>query len=173
MSEHADCAKNHEGAPDTTRYYKVFKGETCENEIKVFQYCEPINGDWSEYEESEEKCSDKCMKKYERTCTNPEPKYDGETCKGENFIYNFCDDGDCNMDCFEKSTNYPSNDIKSIFIEELDFSILKCQELCQANDDCIGFAMDTERCWLKDRLEGKEEKKNCISGPKYCKGKTD
>ena len=169
---HEGCKVGHEGAPDDSRYYSIWKAETCEKEIKEFMFCPPEDGGWSDYEEEKE-CSEKCFRKSERTCTNPEPKYGGEECTGDSVKYEQCHDGQCNANgCYELNIRYHQNSIgSSIPASELDYSVPKCHEKCQETEECVGFTMSETNCFLKSRLENRAAYDNRISGPKDCPGK--
>lgn len=60
----------------------------------------PVNGGWSEWKSVGE-CSKNCgrgQQTYERSCTNPAPKFDGKLCEGSNSKMESCNESPCSID---------------------------------------------------------------------------
>ena len=84
----------------------------------------------------------------------------------ERQIYQMQTTKECeNHDCY-KIGRYRGNDITFLPMENLDYSIEKCQEECQELDNCVVFTVSSENCFLKhDKNELEDESNaNYISG---------
>ena len=70
------------------------KGSDSDMGNTSYTKCNEINGGWSKYG-NWSKCNSDCVKRRNRTCTNPEPKFNGEPCKGNPFEEQFCIEPNC------------------------------------------------------------------------------
>ena len=80
-------------------YHYMIENRTCLTQCngESFQLtqCDPVNGQWGEYEQNWSNCSESCKQFKERQCNNPSPQYGGENCTGSDKLYQFCNTDNC------------------------------------------------------------------------------
>lgn len=63
----------------------------------------------------------------------------------ENYGHHFCvakwEEDICEEFIYEKDTGYPGNDINRYDITN---GLIECENLCRANDECVGFSSDPD-----------------------------
>ena len=99
-----DCELGLDGAPNAAEYFEKFNRscliEPCDMDDSIhFEFCEPVNGNWSDWGDWSSCDSEQCTRRRNRSCNNPEPEYGGDECEGNSIGIQICED--CSPSCWE------------------------------------------------------------------------
>jgi hypothetical protein len=130
-------------------------GKPCSGDLTKQIPCKnadcPINGGWSLWSSLGETCSESCgngVIKESRSCTNPQPEFEGISCEGEATRMFACKNKDCPKKGTWSEWSVPSN--------------AECSEKCGG-----GLILETRTCIGDTECEGESSKltKPCNTNP--------
>lgn len=129
----------------------AYNGSYCNGTLQDFNKCFtrncPIDGgwtNWSEYGECSRTCGYGVYKQRTRNCTNPEPKYGGSNCTGDEDDFELCDYVDCKDGTWEDWAGW--SQCSATCGISVHFRFRNCTFSVANNGSCLGNEYESGIC---------------------------